>query len=237
MAETLPSIFLKTGEGAIVSYDFVDLSEGTGIIVLYAGVTKNSTSETAILQRNTFFNYEGSTKTTTGRSGTYSGYEWGTSLDQTFTLKGTKTFELTAFNMPQRIGGNMLVQIPFGSYSTDYGSVSPVSHAIVTVYKDTTSLATATSEDATGLSAVLATGIYSFNVAIPATSFKKGEQLKIKVECFLKRSGAAAEVAHIWAFDPQDTAITTLGVADAEDHLEISGTTQLKFFVPFKIDL
>lgn len=237
----IPIRYRRASEQSIATYDFFDLAEGTGKVTLYGGGLNLSGSSTYGLSKEAFDPWHTGTSSSgtgifeTGRNSR------GSTTNSTFTSLIDKTFEMTPFNLPKVIGGDMLCQIPFGtSIITSDRSVS--SYFEVNVIIDSTTIATGYSETQ-GITSVAGvdtkTGMASFFVTIPDTVVKIGEQLKIQVIGYARRSnGASQEIGLIMGHDPLNRAITAVDAAGSiEERLAISTNTDLKFFVPFKVNL
>ena len=83
---SLPTIYRRSSEGAIATYDYVDVAEGTGIIIYYACVAETSTAEAFILTAQELYSTRIQEDT-----------EQGNSIE--------RNFDLAPFNLPQTVKG------------------------------------------------------------------------------------------------------------------------------------
>lgn len=243
MAETLPVTFDIPGEGNIVSYDWTDLAEGTGIVVLYGGGLATSGAVSYRLDKNTFDPWHEGASSSGGGSestGRHKRFEQSKAAADGFINIFDLDFDTAQFNTPRTINGNMLCQIPFAS--TPYSSAGvPTSYVVVTVRKVTggveTNLATGTSNTTTYQ--YIGDGTFSFNIDIPKTNFKKDDILRINVMYYAKNNNGSAEsCAYLLCYDPLSRVVAAIdGSGSAFEKVGHSGNTAMKFHVPFRIEL
>jgi len=94
----IPVKFRKSAEASIASYDYVDIAEGTGVVVFNGGKAAVSGSAVFLLSRNTFYSDVVSSVNAT-------------------TLNAD--FDLTPFNLPKTIKGT--AYLSFGFYQVNAG--------------------------------------------------------------------------------------------------------------------
>ena len=161
MAGTLPPKFLKSSEGSVATYDYYDISEGTGRVNfnLLKGGTSGATN--LILSNSSLYG-----------EGVY------------YTFGGTNPESLdsfeTTFNTPKTIKGDILIN----AHIVHATSTSDDSYFqfVYTLYKNSTQIGTATST----LIKISENSSYAYTtqvtpITIAKTHFAKGDKLKIKV--------------------------------------------------------
>lgn len=235
----------KYPNNTTANYNYEDLAEGTGIVVLYAGAQKNSSEEIFKLDKNIFEPwFEGLTGASAGAE--YTGRDIRVSVTgvdgDAYTLAVDRDFDLSAFNMAKTIRGTALCNIAYSTNVQDSGAI-PKAYVVVKFRKVSSS--GVETEIASGTSQTLtyqyASGYFSFPVTIPLTIFNSGETLRITVEIYLKNGGGVSKaVALMFCHDPLNRAIPALQ-ADTGSAFEkcvaVAGETQTKFLVPFRIDI
>jgi len=151
MAENLPINFAIPAEGAVASYNWIDLANGMGYVDLYFLVLANSyllTNSTNISSNTNYF---------------YSTISF-TCIDQDFT---------TTINTSRTIRGNAYFEIPV----TDINGSGTVT-VIVTVYKNLTSIGTRTTTKVM-TSEGYHSNLISDSVSLTTTNFGVGDILKV----------------------------------------------------------
>lgn len=222
-----------TASQILVSYDYVDIEEGVGYIEFFAGEIADSTGVSQVMSRRSFNPYyegQSATRRVGGRSTRVN-------LPATTAIVITKTFELEAFKVSKSIRGNLNIQIPYGTAPTASDSEFNL-HVVATIYKDSDSIATATSQTATeptdGI--IMTDGMFSFDVVIPRTNFAVGEQLKIKLEVHGDYDNTITGL--IIVHDPLARDITAMDAAGTgERRCKYDGGVPMKFKVPFELFL
>jgi len=183
---TIPKYFRNIGEKNIVSYDYYDIGEGTGIKSFYAG----DVLDDYILSSQVFYGDVGRTIITSGN----------VDID----------FDLTAFNTPKTIKGTVLIN--FGmSRERDGTAGSSLMAYTATIYIRHVRGAT---ETELGNEAVTVSGqmgasahsvkLHAFQIAIPQTHFKKGDILR--VSAIISTTSEFGQV--IFAHDPKSRTFT-----------------------------
>jgi hypothetical protein len=213
------SNLFQAPQTAIASYDWTDIAEGTGVII-FDGFAKSGDSTGNItygLTNNIVYGAEKETKSDE-------------IIQNGYTIEKTLNFALTAFNLPRTIKGKALIE---GTWQLEKTNTTTTNAYIVwTIQKydgtNYTTIGTFTTETIT--SAVVGTTIKTFSVEVNLTEthFKKGEILNIKAEMTGKGSGSAGEAWIYLAHDPVNSDNTWATAAD--NH------TDLKFYIPFRID-
>lgn len=213
---TIPTIYRRSGEAVIASYNYTDIVEGTGIVSFYLA----DTIDLKILTTNAIYSQVGESNASAGN-------------DSPFVKVLDVDFDAT-FNLPKIIKGTAYFNIPFelssASVSMKYG------YLIVRVRKwdGTTETEIASNQGQTlnkdGTAEVC--NMESIDVEIPQTHFKKGETLRITIEGWGYANGGTGSAVLRIGHDPQDqsrldTYFDTPAVIPAIARAHI----------PFKIDL
>lgn len=205
----IPNKYLNTGEGAIASYDFNDIAEGTGVVMFY-GFTSQDNSAVAY------------------HLGTAPVY--GATIATQRSTMGTTTmnFDLTPFNMPRVIKGTAIFSCGVG------GENNIIIHITAKVQKwdgttATDCSSTITTGSFTSVTPPSSTAATMLLVKIPLTEthFKKGEILRLVVG-LVTENGGEGEIGH----DPMDRPSEWINADDDPEN-----RTEMRFFCPFKIDL
>ena len=222
---SLPIVFRKAPEGAIASYDYYDISEGTGMKEFFCG-TSGKTTDTpnaassiyyisnAILFQNQF--YSNDIETFHQNAG-------GQAMKMCF------GFLLAPFNQPKIIKGKAYFQGSIyrdavGTDNTWFNEIKLQKVSGTTV----TDLNTATSG---AVWVPLASGADFIEIPITGThNFKIGDQLKLYFETQYVYTPDSEGVAI--THDPMDRDGTYI-----KPSVNSTQTSQMKLWVPFKIEL
>ena len=212
----LPKTFLKTGEGAIASYDFINLVEGTGVIDFYAGKgTDNDGDDIYFLSSTVMPSKEG-------------GIESSVASGDAITI--SPVFELTPFNSPQVLQGTAIIKF---TYAADQDHVSDVWELKVALnhFDGSTETEIAALDKrfypGSGLDKTNETAV----LTCPKTHFKIGDILRLNVR--VRQTTSTGSSNHIAALghDPLDRDGTYITPSSTEDY------TQMKASIPFRVDL
>lgn len=205
----VPIHYRRSAEGAIASYDYVDLAEGTGIVTVYGFGSDASGAITQALDRNII---------EPGTEQLLSGW-----YPKRSKIDAEQFFSLSAFNLPKTVKGNCYITF---TWVTFVNSGTVVRQIRVKVYKNTTLLAT----EETTTHSTAATKTYTTNLKIPIslTHFKKGDVFKVSFigigsgdgNCYLMH-------------DPENRDFTEA----APNITAATNPTALKVYIPFRIDL
>lgn len=234
MAQNLPINFNIPGENAIKSYDYFDFAEGTGIITLYAGAVNNSGGISYKLDRNIFECWHAQNR----QGNYYSGR--GTRFTSTGGTDMNVDFDMSAFNSPATLKGNLIANIPFGNASTTSNYTGTIT-ATLNVYRvdlsATENLIVSGSSGALIWANAESTdeGMIAFSVEVPQTNFKIGEKLRLNV--VITTVNTTGEGGFIIGHQPNGDPIpSATGASDPKHSAKIEGTSTMKFLVPFKIE-
>ena len=205
----IPRVYNQATEGAVVSYDWNELADGTGYKIFYGLSTDAASGELQGLINSVLYS----------NSIAVSG-----STVAGFSVSGVYT---TVFNSPRTAKGNAYVS--FGWYN-----LSNLCYPFCEIYK--TEGATDTSLGY--ISGAMVTDIVNqlpktttFKMALPQTHFKKDDILKLKVG-IAGVAGGAGTFGNIGQ-DPMNR--DGLAIKPSTDPL--GSTTKLTFACPFKPDL
>lgn len=176
--------FLRSSEGISANYDFTDVADGTGVLVLYGVGATTSAGSSYLLTANRV---------------------WGLKTYDAQTAAGTYTynFDLTGFNSPRTAKGVAYVNVAFYMVSA---SDSVTIKAQVKKYSNSTetNISSEISSDTYG-----GAGIYKqliLPIPLTQTNFKRGDQLRLTIKMVKVNANGSAEIG----FDPQNNAGTLL---------------------------
>jgi hypothetical protein len=209
----------------IVSYDYTDFADGTGVQIFYLANTKNSSAEDQILTASSSvrpYKIEQYASTTT-----YTGW----------TLALAQDYDLSAFNKPQTIGGTCLVT---GSAildcQTGTGGATSSAYMVIEIKKVSgstiTTIASGTSEtwvDNGGSVGTFQNKNYCIPISLSNTNFKIGDILRVSMNIYMLNNSGVYTGAFYFGTDPL--------ARDGTSMLAANGvTTQTKVHMPFRID-
>lgn len=221
---TVPTKYPQAAEVAIASFNYTDIASGTGISTFYAGNAGAVISGSYLLSSNAFYS-DVVTKYTQGGSDVHQKIN---DLD----------FDLSPFNLPRTIKGQILVQIPMGVKAVVAGGTSNTYvNAILRKWDGTTETNIAQLSGAVLTKALTNIGDYVRDMStilfeIPQTHFKKGETLRLTIEQW---GWMATNNQSIYFFghDPKNRSQTPNDTTIAWS----TDPTILSIDVPFKLDL
>ena len=206
---------------AIASYDYIDVSEGSGIVVLYgiAGTSANTfTRET--IPSNKVVQYGQMTGDPNVKT---------KALDVDYDLM---------LNYPKTIKGKAVVAVSIGFNSIVNETNIISAKALIRKWDGTTETEIVSKESDTYEK--LGVGIFSrtmlIEMDVPETNFKAGEYLRLTIEFYGTRPlGAAGSPYCGFGNDPADRNDST--DYNPQKIINDVDTTKLQFNCPFKIDL
>jgi len=210
----IPIVHRKAPDAAIQSYDFVDIMNGTGQVLLYAGVCRKyndagSYVDTYVLSNTTWY-------------GDTTRYDWGSSSKANWTSIGdVKTFEVI-INRQIILQGYAIVNVSL--YSSDANvNIRPR----VTIAKYSNGVETTIGyEDGNVAANNYTTSAIRINcTTTPFTRFKPGDILRLKIDVMEKSTVSTGDTIH-FAVDPMGRTGTW----------SASYPTTLKFLLPVRID-
>lgn len=224
----IPINYRKTREAAIATYDFVDIASGTGYRIFYGGQAPSG---------STFLSGQ---QIASDRVSMDSGAAAAVAANEaSATPKVNRNFDML-FNLPQNIKGKAIIEIPHGWY--DSGNQTTYQKIFCQIQKWDGTTATTLVACSGGQWLALGQGAAAENKdtnstvtgEIPLTHFKKGESLRLNIYDNTWEAGGNAHRVYIGA-DPLGR-LQTDKDNDAQVKF-ISGSTVLKAYIPFRIDL
>lgn len=212
----IPETFVAQSN-AIASYNWTDISDGTGIVVFYGYQEKDSSGTSYKLNQNALYSRA---IELTGNAGP----DWTKALDL--------DFDLSSFRTQKDIGGHATFQIP--AFTTDSAAAGEAHcYVIVKVRKwdgstetDIVSFQTDTIDADGGATYA----IFTVGGTIPKTHFKRGDTLRITLEVWGSRTNYASTIPVGIAFDPINREGPTYFTAANID------TRVFKCLIPFSIE-
>ena len=215
---------LTPGEpAAIASYDYIDIAEGTGIVVFHGGATRSSSGGYMFrLGRNVFYS------DIIASGGTNLGTDDLKLLDFDFDVQ---------FKRPQIIEGNSLISIPIGVRGNVAAS-NYKGYAAVAVQKVSegveTELFALTSGGLITSAQSWEHGYNTIEADIPKTHFKSDDTLRLQVQLYA-RGNAADTAVVMMGMDPNNR--TQSGSLSGTELRWLEGSADLQFHVPFKLSI
>ncbi len=215
--------FIRTGEGAIASYDFDDMIRGVSYLIYYGSCYRLAQTGTGTYHSLENPMYPTISNTSYSDSGDHVGY---VSLDDL-------DFNSAEFNSPLKIGGLFRVQLTMGSKRNNPRSITFRVRAVFKKISGATESTIGTTEYAytTKFGDDADVQVKLLEVELPLTNFKIGDYFQITLERQVYSPNYAYNPVCIVWHDPLDTDAGTTW------HNKTIPTTQLIFHVPFKIDL
>lgn len=213
----------RRSSGEVVTYDFFDLADGSGIVTLYGAVDSRGRGVLSggYLTRNT--PYSDTIVTNSSTSSTNYAKEFDKSFDlyinKPITIKGNATF-----NIPLACGQGATGPSSGGCYPiVGFGKIS---NGVYTEVVSGTALAsTWTSSGGTSKP-----NIFYVRLNVPLTNYAIGDTLRVKVEGWAKSSYSDGECS--LGHDPKNRDGSSTASAFAS-----TDPTQMTFYVPILVDL
>jgi hypothetical protein len=221
----IPQTYRKSSENVIASYDFFEISDGTGIVEFYCGTNGQTTRTTSSNPQQVFLS-----------GGTiFQNVFYSQRIEDAVTTSGTSdgasyygVFNLAPFQQPKIIKGRAYFQ---GSLARNaVGTATGIIY--VQLFKASTSGLTAISDSLSGTTfAANTSGADFIEIPINGTHhFQAGEYLRLN---FAASVGSGTTGANVYvAFDPMNRDGSII-----KPSTNSVATTQMKLWVPFKIDL
>jgi len=221
MAERIPALFRKSAEGAVASYNYTDVDDGTGIVVYYGFNHHSDAADGYALTKTALYSNDIYTAVTCDKTG----YE----------KEGDYDFDVE-FNTPKRIKGKARFTYTIGAGSTA-GNRRTESYTIVKVRKwdgtTETEIADAQSENVDGTTST-AREYKTLNVEVNISTlqhFKKGDTLRITIELWGKSSDSNGQI--VFAHDPKDRVTDLPGSGSGT----APNTALFEAHIPYVLDL
>ena len=216
--------FTKTSGGAVASYNWTDIADGTGYVTFYGGLINTD----YVLSPNAFYSDDVGTKVQ--------------SNPQTATKLIEKDFDLTPFVIPKILDGYAFFNIPFGIDNTGGSSDTFDVYFVVRVikYDGSTEDELVNSTGATLRAVVAGSNVADVAIVkadIPKTLFKKGDLLRITVEMWGVHTNASSPYWYM-GHDPKGRLTKQFGVGAVANITFPSGkNTIFSIDIPFGIEL
>lgn len=211
-------------ETAIASYDFEDISSGTGIIDYYAG---ESASGAYTMSNIPFYS---------NRVSTFAVAEEPTA---DFKKYGDIDYDVL-INKPLEINGNVLINLTSGWNEEGGGSNTCVEYIVATLKKvdvnnNIITLGTDTSSQKTTTGG---TGFQTRAMSINLSNekIKKGETIRLNIQHYLKKTAGSDTILAGWGQDPKDRNDDYV-YEGVKNGISDEWTTQFKMQLPVKINL
>lgn len=219
---TIPIRYNTRGGDAIASYNYTDIAEGTGIIVFYGTADATSAAAKYVLTQQSSI---------LGQTVEY----MGNPANGAPALMADYDFDLPAFNMPKIISGKMFISIPTAGINNTADDAYPTEYFIIKLRKydgaehEIASVQTS-SHSYNLFDASKVSYNYLTEMDVPQTSFKRGDVLRITALYYAGKDNAV-NISVGFAFDPTNNYTGSVYTST------LGKTSQMKFYVPFKIDL
>lgn len=205
----------------IVTYNYTDISDGTGVVVLNAFEYALSGSTLYGLSSQTPYSYEIEKNIA---AGSIPDTNYGSILDL--------DFDLSAFNTPKTIRGKAAVSIPVKITNTEDKSYGCYIIAKIRKWDGTTEteIASAISPNVVTSNYLSEATVLTIPLTIPETFFKQSEILRLTINFWgYKQSGATGTMQ--MGIDPMNR--DGDNIVKATDLIP----TKLEFHCPFELDL
>jgi len=216
-----PILFRDTAKKIIITYNYLDIAEGTGVVVFYGNHLQRAGSSYYKLLTTAIYSHNIQQTPVVF-------------TDTSWTQKFDLDFEVV-FNIPKTIKGLVKASIPIWVESNDDGNVSS-GKAYVRIYKLKGGVGTPIllGERESGPVNVdqtprdFAKNVLT-DVLIPLTHFSKGDMLRIKVEVWgIVAAGVLSKISV--AHDPVGRTTTEFPGTEGD-------TTIIRFDIPFLIEV
>jgi hypothetical protein len=239
----IPNNFI-TQSPVVASYDYVDLASGTGIVEYNGVATRNNTTLTYKLMQNeteTEIQYINGSSTT-GTTFPYTSFD----VD----------FDMPAYNLPQTVKGTATFTMTASVWGSDTSNAAAgYINLIVYKYDGSTETQIGTARSITigdnGMdNAIQIYRTISIPVALTETRFKKGEIFRVTVQGIISAGANLKSKKMVMWLDPKDGNISSsvegisltipTSAPSSTNETRYAGTartTQVKAFIPYKIDL
>jgi hypothetical protein len=168
-----PKTFIRSGEGSIASYNYDDISSGTGVKIFYATCSQSQLSGAALISGAMLSTQAMGSWGTTGKFAD----DW-------------TNFDLTPFNLPKTVRGIAYVE---GWADRDTNDIN-----LVLVFQKVSG---GTATDISGYyNSIAATVDSLFLIAVPLTTthFKKGDSLRVRMRKSGTGGGYVVDPSHTY---------------------------------------
>lgn len=213
----VPKVYQKSTEGSVVSYNYTDIAEGTGIVIFYGYVTENGAG----------LDYHLGTDSTTYSSKLETESASVTALDF--------DFDLSSFNFSKIVKGTGLLSFTIGSQSGTGTTTNTTCVATLRKWDGTTEtdIATATSPVVSAGASTKVLELVTMPITIPKTHFKKGDTLRLNMLVTPVKAVGTQSATAILGHDPRNRdGSLIVPSTDTPDTI-----TKIIFKLPFDLDL
>lgn len=225
--------YLNTGEGAVASYNWTDISEGTGIVTFYGYTHKETTTMGYAISQTADYADQIYTEA---------------SSDVTSPTKLMDLdFDTSPFNLPKKIKGKVKITLTVGGGAKTAGTSRTADiYVIAKVRKwngtTETEIANATSKTVSvGAGGTGKLDFYTMNFEVNVATiqnFKKGETLRVTLEYYGTVTGATTTVTWFYLMhDPMNRTTSYSMPAGESGTGATADTIILKMHIPFVLDL
>ncbi|MCK5614908.1 hypothetical protein KAR91_74285 [Candidatus Pacearchaeota archaeon] len=216
----LPPYFRNDRERVIASFDAVDLASGTGFVKYFLLAQEDSAAETYHISDSVLFSDE--VRVSQYHTGASEGSPVKTS---------DKDFDLSPFNLPRTIKGIATLNIPY-IFDGLASANTKEAYLLIKLRKwdgsSETEIASVQTETLS-LGATEVTDVWSLNMEVPKTPFKKGDVLRVTVETYQQTPGAGADGTIYYGISPNDEEFT---------EATLTAKSSVSFInIPYEIDL
>ena len=223
---TVPLFYRNPRGKAIVSYDFIDIASGKAYKAFYPMNANEAGSATKLLSPSIIDSqFTSLTKTNFA--------------EDVFTLQQDHDYDIV-FDVPKTIDGQSFIEITGAMTRFGTGAVTITSYFIIKIRKDDgseTDLVTIQGQDwAESVDTTWENKHFTFSLDIPKTDFAIGDTLRLTIEQWAKTGDAAKHGSVSYGVDPSNRNDDFFDPADEKAILD-NFDTQIRFFVPFKIDV
>jgi hypothetical protein len=225
---TITKHYLKSSEGAIATYDYFDIAEGTGMKKFYGLSAKTSGSTTYALSTEAVLSAAGNiTNDTTEES--KSSADTGSAA---YAEASEWDFDLAAFNLPKIIKGTAIINYSILARETDASQAfGYFKFKLIRDSGGTETIMGSTESQIVDAADTTYPEKLSgcVKIALTQTHFKKGDILRLTVEAWMShQSGGNNTFLHL-PHSPQNRNTTNFTATANQSKLEA--------YVPFQLDL
>lgn len=211
MVQTLPIAFNVPNEGAVSTYNYQDIADGTGYVILYGSDTEDSTGTEFKLNSQIIRTYNVSSVYAPANTASAVSYEL--------------NFDLSPFNTPRTAKGTAILELKWTPVFGAGGGNTTTASCVVNIMKydgsTETTIGTITTQTYTVGDGYAPAPVEVLFIDLTQTNFKIGENLRLNLIGTVAASGVSAGKSITFYHDPE----------------EVTTNTQLKFYMPFKIEL
>lgn len=217
---TIPAKYRKSPP-FIASYNWTDISNGTGVSAFYGGEMSDSAANTFALSANSFYSNTVTTKTAAF-------------TDQSFAKKIDQDYDIE-LNLPKTINGKILINATVGMKDNASGNTTNVQYYIIAKLRkwdgttETDLDSNQTETITTSLSSNAVTDhTFATEIDVDKEKFAAGETIRITIEVWALRVSGWSTFA-VLGHDPQNR-------DDPNNIIDSASPTILKVDIPFMLE-